>query len=173
NGIHEEKILNANNKQLSYADWYGSKSIKQVVKENERDYLQSLVKSGLVEKENLPEINSEIDKTKSLILKYEAEKTEILLGSANIPRSYWAQDLDGEMGKIVGLREWEKISTDYSKSVARIDLGILFLQISLVFGFVVLVISDHISLQKVFIGLMIASGLIGLAISIYGYAFSF
>ncbi|WP_149276078.1 DUF4337 family protein [Pareuzebyella sediminis] len=172
NGINEEKVVNANNQQLSYSDWYGSKSIKQVLKENERDYLESLKKSGLINDEKLPAIQAEIENTKSLILKYEAEKTEILLGSENIPRGYWAQDLDGELGKIVGLKEWQKISNDYSKSVAQVNLGILFLQISILFGVIILVISEADTMLKIFTVLMWASGLLGIAISIYGYVFS-
>jgi len=33
------------------------------------------------------------------------EKTEILLGSKQVGQANWAQDLDGEMGKIVGVKE--------------------------------------------------------------------
>jgi len=173
NGINEEKVVNANNQQLSYSDWYGSKSIKQVLKENERDYLESLKKSGLINDDKLPAIQAEIETTKSLILKYEAEKTEILLGSANIPRGYWAQDLDGEMGKIVGLREWQKISNDYSNAVAKVNLGILFLQISILFGVIILIIPEAHTTFKLFTGLMFTTGLVGIAISIYGYLFSY
>ncbi len=167
----EEEIANANLKHLSYSSWYSAKSIKQVLKENQRDLLTSLLHIGAIKEESLPELNTRIDVTNNLILKYEEEKTEILLGSANIPRSSWSQDLDGEMGKIIGLRKWQEISTNYSYLVSKIDIGTLFLQISIVFGVLGLVINDNLKLQQVFTGLMIATGIIGMVVCFYFYAF--
>ncbi len=167
----EEEIANANLKHLSYSSWYSAKSIKQVLKENQRDLLTSLLHIGAIKEESLPELNTRIDVTNNLILKYEEEKTEILLGSANIPRSSWSQDLDGEMGKIIGLRKWQEISTNYSYLVSKIDIGTLFLQISIVFGVLGLVINDNLKLQQVFTGLMIATGIIGMVVCFYFYSF--
>ena len=167
----EEEIANANLKHLSYSSWYSAKSIKQVLKENQLDLLTSLLHMGAIKEESLSELNTRIDVTNKLILKYEEEKTEILLGSANIPRSSWSQDLDGEMGKIIGLRKWQETSTNYSYLVSKIDIGTLFLQISIVFGVLGLVINDNLKLQQVFTGLMIATGFIGMVVCFYFYSF--
>ncbi|MDO6518872.1 protein of unknown function [Zobellia uliginosa] len=165
----EEKIASSNYKYVSYSNWYNAKSIKQILKENQRDYLESLRSAGLVEDEKMDQLDFRIEMTDDLIRKYEEEKTEILLGSDNIPRSAWSQDLDGEMGKIVGLRAWEEVGISNRKLVAQIDIGILFLQISILFGVLGMIIHDNRRLQEVFTGLMIASGFIGLAVSLYGY----
>ncbi|MBT9189689.1 MULTISPECIES: DUF4337 family protein [Zobellia] len=165
----EEKIARANYKHVSYSSWYNAKSIKQILKENQRDYLESLRGTGLVADDKLEQLDFRIELTDDLIRKYEEEKTEILLGSDNIPREAWSQDLDGEMGKIVGLRAWEEIGLTNRGLVAQIDIGILFLQISILFGVLGLIINENRRLQEVFTGFMIGVGFIGLGVCFYGY----
>ncbi|WP_400073943.1 DUF4337 family protein [Zobellia russellii] len=165
----EEKIARANYKHVSYSSWYNAKSIKQILKENQRDYLESLRGTGLVADDKLEQLDFRIELTDDLIRKYEEEKTEILLGSDNIPREAWSQDLDGEMGKIVGLRAWEEIGLTNRSLVAQIDIGILFLQISILFGVLGLIINENRRLQEVFTGFMIGVGFIGLGVCFYGY----
>ncbi|WP_411032007.1 DUF4337 family protein [Spongiimicrobium sp. 3-5] len=164
----EENRLIAHNKHTSYTDWYQAKSIKQVLKENELNYLESILSTLSVTADPDP-IKEKIKETKKLILKYNAEKTEILMGSANIPKDYWVQDLDGEMGKIVGLREWEVLTTGYERAVRKFGLGIVFFQICIVLGAVCLIITDSPKLQRGFIFSMICFGLIGVAIFGYGW----
>ncbi|CAM3313857.1 DUF4337 family protein [Zobellia roscoffensis] len=165
----EEKIARANYKHVSYSSWYNAKSIKQILKENQRDYLESLRGTGLVAEDKLEQLDFRIDVTDDLIRKYEEEKTEILLGSNNIARSAWSQDLNGEMGKIVGLRAWEDIGLKTRSLVTQIDIGILFLQISILFGVLGLIINENRKLQQVFTLFMIGVGFIGLAVCFYGY----
>ena len=168
NGI-EEKVAIANYKHASYSSWYNAKSIKQVIKEGERDYLISLVNGGLVAEDKSNEIQARIQLTNDLSKKYDQEKIEILEGSANIPKSTWSQDLFGEFGKIVGLKEWEEISTNYIKVMAKINIAVLFLQISVVFGILGLIVDVNLNLQKVFTWTMALTGLIGTIFGVYGY----
>ncbi len=168
----EEEIAKANYKHVSYSNWYNAKSIKLIMKENQRDYLESLLSSGVIEEENSEDMVLRLEKTNRAILKYEEEKVEILEGSANIPKSSWSQDLDGEMGKIVGLKKWEEISMSFASLVAKINISLLFLQISIVFGVVGLIISDNLKLQQLFTGLMIGTGFVGIVIGLYGYFLS-
>ncbi|MFC4097057.1 DUF4337 family protein [Euzebyella saccharophila] len=172
NNSFEKKITDADNNEVSYSDWYNAKSIKQVMKENERDFLIALLSTGMIDRERSAAMKEKIEKTKQLVIKYEAEKTEILMGSANIPPSSWAQDLDGEMGKIIGLREWREKAKTLKETVGKINMGILFLQISVVFGVVCLIIQENPKLQQTFTWLMIGSGFIGIALSLYGYILS-
>jgi hypothetical protein len=104
-----------------------------------------------------------------MVLKYEAEKTEILVGSSNVPRQHWAQDLDGEMGKIIGINEWEKLTQDYETATQKFDLGKLLFQICIVLGAVCIIIRDNEKLQKNYIVLMLVFGIIGILISAYGF----
>ena len=167
----EETIRDADSKSVHSADWYNSKSIKQVVKENELDYLESLLSTGLVKAEKSNEIKVKIQTTRALVSKYEQEKTEILMGSANIPNAYWIQDMDGELGKIIGLNEWKEIADSSSKKASILNIGMLFLQISIVFGVIGLIIHDNLILQRTFTGLMIGTGILSLVICFYGYLF--
>ncbi len=172
NGELEEEMMIAHNKVVNYSSWYQSKSIKESLKESELDYLETLLNSGIITEENRTGIDSKIERTKTKIAKYGAEKTEILLGSANIAKEDWAQDLDGEMGKIVGVKEWEILADEYDLATKKFDLGMLFFQISIVLGAVCIIIYDNPKLQKAFISLMIVFGIIGIFMSVYGYLLS-
>ncbi|MFH6604254.1 DUF4337 domain-containing protein [Maribacter algicola] len=169
NGELEEEMMIAHNKVVNYSSWYQSKSIKESLKESELDYLQALLNTGMVVEDKQASILEQVEETKGLIQKYGAEKFEILEGSANIPKTQWVQDLDGELGKIVGVKEWEQLADDYDNATKRFDLGMLFFQISIVLGAVCIIIYDNPKLQKSFITLMIVFGIVGIVMSIYGY----
>ncbi|RRQ48241.1 DUF4337 domain-containing protein [Maribacter algicola] len=170
NGELEEEMMIAHNKVVNYSSWYQSKSIKESLKESELDYLQALKETGIVQQENMGNILAKITNVQNQIKKYESEKTEILLGSSNIPKDAWAQDMDGEMGKIVGINEWEALAEEYDFATKKFDLGMLFFQISIVLGAVCIIIYDNPLLQKSFIICMIVTGIIGIMLSIYGYS---
>ncbi|MCM4153301.1 DUF4337 domain-containing protein [Arenibacter sp. N53] len=165
----EEEMMISHNKLVNYSNWYQSKSIKQSLKESELDYLNVLMETGIIPDDRIKNVQAKIVQTKSLVLKYEAEKTEILVGSSNVPREHWSQDLDGEMGKIIGINEWEKLTQDYDSATQKFDLGKLFFQICIVLGAVCIIIHDNKKLQKNFIALMLVFGAIGIVISIYGF----
>tara|TARA_R110002033_G_scaffold114251_1_gene159181 strand:- start:28 stop:672 length:645 start_codon:yes stop_codon:yes gene_type:complete len=165
----EEEMMIAHSQFVNYSNWYQSKSIKQSLKESELDYLNALTETGIIPEDKTKNIKAKIAQTKSMVLKYEAEKTEILVGSSNVPREHWAQDLDGEMGKIIGIIEWEKLTQDYETATKKFDLGKLLFQICIVLGAVCIIIRDNKKLQKNFIVLMLAFGAIGILISAYGF----
>ncbi|ASO08109.1 DUF4337 domain-containing protein [Arenibacter algicola] len=165
----EEEMMISHSQFVNYSNWYQSKSIKQSLKESELDYLNALTETGIIPEDKIKNINAKIAQTKGMVLKYEAEKTEILVGSSNVPREHWAQDLDGEMGKIIGINEWEKLTQDYETATKKFDLGKLMFQICIVLGAVCIIIRDNKKLQKNFIILMLAFGAIGILISAYGF----
>ncbi len=169
NGELEEEMMIAHNKVVNYSSWYQSKSIKQSLKESELDYLQALLHTDIVLENKQEHLLIKIEDTKSKVEKYRAEKKEILIGSANIPKEKWIQDLDGEIGAIVGIKEWEQLAVDYDLATKKFDLGMLFFQISIVLGAVCIIIYDNPKLQKTFITLMILFGIVGSILSIYGY----
>lgn len=165
----EEEMMISHNQLVNYYNWYQSKSIKQGLKESEMHYLSALAETGIIPNDKMGNIKTKLAETKSLALKYEAEKTEILVGSANVPREHWAQDLDGEMGKIIGINEWEQLTQDYDSATQKFDLGKLLFQICIVLGAVCIVIRENKKLQKNFISLMLIFGAIGILISVYGF----
>jgi hypothetical protein len=168
NNLEEERMI-SHSQFVNYSNWYQSKSIKQSLKESELDYLTALAETGIIPEDKIKNIKTKITQTKSMVLKYEAEKTEILVGSSNVPRQHWAQDLDGEMGKIIGINEWEKLTQDYETATQKFDLGKLLFQICIVLGAVCIIIRDNEKLQKNYIVLMLVFGIIGILISAYGF----
>ena len=169
NGELEEEMMIAHNRVVNYSSWYQSKSIKESLKESELNYLETLLNSGLVSADKKSAVLMAIEESKEKIKKYDAEKTEILVGSANILKENWVQDLDGEMGKITGVKEWETLADEYDNATQQFDLGMLFFQISIVLGAVCIIIYDNPKLQKAFITLMIIFGILGVCICSYGY----
>lgn len=172
NGELEEEMMIAHNKVVNYSSWYQSKSIKESLKESELNYLSALLESGIVLEENKAVIGNKIQTVKQQIEKYASEKTEILIGSIQVGKANWTQDLDGEMGKITGVKEWEALTEEYDVATKKFDLAMLFFQISIVLGAVCIIIYDNPRLQKTFIVLMILSGIIGVVMSLYGYSFA-
>lgn len=168
----EEEMQKCQTKNSSYFSWYQSKSVKQSLQEGQMITLETFMKAGIILAAKTIAFQEEIDKLKKEIKRYKAEKKEIMEGSANIPQADWAQELDGEMGKIVGFKEWEKQGLKLDKATNQFDIGMLFFQISLVLGAICVIIYDNAKLQKAFIGLMIFSGAAGICFSIYGYMLS-
>jgi len=168
NNLEKERMI-SHSQFVNYSNWYQSKSIKQSLKESELDYLTALTETGIVPNDKIKHFKTKITQTKSMVLKYEAEKTEILVGSSNVPRQHWAQDLDGEMGRIVGINEWEKLTQEYETATQKFDLGKLLFQICIVLGAVCIIIRDNEKLQKNYIVLMLVFGTIGILISAYGF----
>ena len=169
NGELEEEMMIAHNKVVNYSSWYQSKSIKETLKESELNYLKTMELSRIVPPEQNGELLSKIAEVEADIDKYGAEKIEILLGSSAVGQENWAQDLDGEMGVITGVQEWEALADAYDAATKKFDLGMLFFQISIVLGAVCIIIYDNPKLQKAFILLMILFGIVGSIMSIYGY----
>lgn len=165
----EEQMMISHNQQVNYANWYQAKSIKQNLKESELDYLSALLESGIIPDKKLQGFKQRMAKTKTQVLKYEAEKTEILVGSSNIPREHWAQDLDGAMGKIIGVNEWEELTRQYENATQKFDLGKLLFQICIVLSAVCIIIRNNEKIQKNFIGLTLVFGTLGLIVSVYGF----
>jgi len=154
---------------LNYSSWYQSKSIKESLKESELDYLEVLLNTDVISEEKKEIVLKKIEQTKNKIAKYDAEKKEILFGSSTLPEEKWIQDLDGKLGIITGVKEWEVLAEKYDIATRKFDFGVLFFQISIVLGAVCIIIYDNPKLQKTFIVLMIIFGVIGIALSIYGY----
>lgn len=165
----EEQMTISQNQQVSYSNWYQAKSIKQNLKESELDFLKALLEIGAVPPDKQQNFKSIMAHSKSMAIKYEAEKTELLVGSSNIPREYWAQDLDGEMGRITGVKEWIGLTQKYRAATQKMELGQLLFQICIVLCAVCIVTRNNGKLQSNFIVLTILFGFLGVIAASYGY----
>ncbi|GGW40633.1 DUF4337 family protein [Arenibacter certesii] len=169
----EEQTIISQNQQVSYSNWYQAKSIKQNLKESELDFLKAFMEIGIVPPEKHQNFKNIMAHTKSMVIKYEAEKTELLVGSSNIPRQYWAQDLDGEMGKIIGVKEWISMTQKYEEASQKMNFAKLLFQICIVLCAVCIVIRDNKKLQSNFIYLSLFFGALGITSAIYGCVLAF
>ncbi|MEP2279779.1 DUF4337 domain-containing protein [Maribacter sp.] len=169
NGELEEEMMIAHNNVVSYSSWYQSKSIKESLKESELDYLKALIESGIVTGDKIATIELKMANVENKISKYESEKTEILLGSSAVGEENWVQDIEGKMGVITGVKQWEQLTKTYDYATKRFDYALLFFQICIVLGAVCIIIYDNPVLQKGLIVLMITFGITGTFLSIYGY----
>ena len=147
--------------------WYDTKSIKQSLAEGQRDMLQALVSAGSIESNQVSTVTGFLEGLEGKVQKYNREKTEILEGSSVVGEANWVQDVDGEMGKVIGAKQWEAIVNKLEAAGNVIDMSILFLQLSLVMGAIALVF-QHAAPRKLFFAGMILLGTIGICVSAYG-----
>lgn len=164
-------ILLGNTEKADAYDWYNTKGIKQTVTEGQKDVLDSLIATGVVKADSKKEVEAYLTKLQEKINKYSAEKNEILVGSNALDQSQWAQDVDGEMGKVKGAQEWETEIENLDKAGAKMDLASLFLQICLVVGAISLIMRKPKS-KTIFLGLTLIIGLLGTVYMISGLTIS-
>lgn len=156
----DDEKLAANDKASAYL-WYQSKGIKQTLVEGQANFMDSMLNSGAVDKEQQEAVKSEVAKLRSKVERYEKEKTEILEGSAKVGKENWAQpDEKGELGHIIGAREYEHKALALGDVGDVYDQGTLFLQLCLVMG-ALGIISRQENVKRVFFVSMLVLGLAG------------
>jgi hypothetical protein len=166
-GSYGQSVLLGNSQKNSAYDWYNTKGIKQMIVEGQKETIESLLASGLIKteaKETLKQNLTDLDKS---IAKYTNEKNEIMVGSVALDKSQWVQDVDGELGKVKGAKEWEAETEILDKAGAKMDLSSLFLQICLVIGAISLIMRKPKS-KWTFLGLAVIIGLVGTIYMIIG-----
>lgn len=159
----DDELIAHNEKNNAYL-WYQSKGIKETLVEGQRDTLQSLVAAGSIRPEQLPAVQGLIAKLDGKVERYGKEKKEILLGSTAVGQEGWAQDVDGEMGKVRGAKEWESEAMALGGVGDVFDYSTLFLQICLVLGAISLVVQTGTTRRTFFLG-MIGLGVVGAVFS--------
>jgi hypothetical protein len=162
-----DQMTGVNEKNSTFS-WYQAKGIKQNLAENERDLLKSLVMSGIISEERKASIDEIIADRDKKIKQYGKEKKEIMLGSNGVGKENWAQDMNGEMGKVKGVKDWEVEIEMLGNACDFFDMANLFLQISLVMGAICL-ISPSETGKKAFFYIMIALGIVGSIYTVYGF----
>lgn len=159
----DDELIAHNEKNNAYL-WYQSKGIKETLVEGQRDTLQSLVAAGSIKPEQLPAVQGLIAKLDGKVERYGKEKKEILLGSTAVGQEGWAQEVDGEMGQVVGAKEWEGKAGALDGAGNAFDSAVLFLQICLVLGAISLVVQGGTTRRTFFLG-MIGLGVVGAVFS--------
>jgi hypothetical protein len=159
----DDELRMATEKANAYL-WYQSKGIKESLADGQRDLLHSLVEGEFLGGAAVTKMKAQTDKLEKDVKRYKLEKREILLGSKKVGREGWVQDIDGELGKVVGVKEMESQLVVLGNAGDRFDLATLFLQITLVFGAIGLLMKQP-QRRRAFLILMIVLGLVGASFS--------
>lgn len=164
----DDEIMGINEKANMY-DWYQSKSVKQSLLEGQRDLIKTLMDADSIKDEQRAQLNSLSAVINADIVRHEKEKTELLLGSSAVGKGNWAQDIDGQLGKVIGAQEWERRLDVLGQAGDKFDLAVLFLQLCLVIGAVSLVLQEDKLKVAFFIG-MVLMGTTGVIHSLQAFA---
>lgn len=160
----DDEIKFINEKSSAYM-WFQAKSIRETVTEGQRDLINTMLENKSVNADQTKKLSVHTERLSQKIAKYEKEKTEILKGSSAVGEANWAQDVNGELGKVTGALEYEKKINILGEAGDQFDLSNLFFQLCLVMGAISLVIKAY-KLKKVFFYVMVAVGLIGSVYSV-------
>lgn len=167
-GRYGDDELIANSRRASDFQWYQSKSVKGNIAESEYDLLNALMAANVIDDQARPAITERMNELKEDAERYSREKREILLGSKAVGQENWIQDIDGEMGKLVGAVQWEAKASRLEEVGDYFDVSTFFLQISLVMGAVALLVEAE-SLQTLFQRIMVGLGVAGVALSAWAF----
>lgn len=167
-GRFDGNQLHAQSEKTNAYSWYEAKSIKQTLVEGQRDLLSTLLTSGAIQPGSREAMSTALTEFDAKAGKYEKEKNEILLGSSAVGQENWAQDVNGEMGKIIGAEEWKAQEEALDNAGNTFDMSGLFLQLSLVLGAIALVF-QHDFAKRLFFGGMVLLGATGLIVSIHAF----
>jgi hypothetical protein len=160
-GSDEIKVSNMRNNSYQ---WYQSKGIKSTIVEGQVDLLQVLLGSGSIAADKREDMEKLVGQLQAKVRKYEKEKTEILLGSKNLPEDQWIQPTDGRLGLIVGAKEYDTFLESLDGAGNFFDIASMLFQLCLVTGSVGIIISRP-SMKWAFFQVTIFTGLVGLCLS--------
>lgn len=163
----DDELIAHNEKGGAYL-WYQSKGIKETLVEGQRDTLKALVEAGSIKPEQLPAISKMVESLDADAARYGREKREILQGSKTVGQENWAQDVGGEMGKVIGAQEWQAKADALNDVGDVFDYATFFLQICLVMGAISLILQDA-KLGRTFFTTMIVLGLIGTGFALMAF----
>lgn len=140
--------------------------------ESQAGMIDAMLQSEMINEDKTDSVQEYLNSLNSDIERYDLEKNEILNGSEFVGEENWAQDLNGEMGKIIGANEWKIVADELSEVGDIIDNAVLYPQLCLVFGAIALVFQKKRPRLIFFYGMLITGGT-GLVISIIGAARGF
>lgn len=159
-GKYGDDELQLNSEKTSAYLWYQSKGIKSTLVEGQRDLLRALVEGGAVGGDKVSTMQKQAAILDQKVARYEKEKDEILRGSAAVGKDNWRQEVDGELGKVTGVKPIETKLDQLGKAGDKFDLATLFLQLGLVLGAIGILMSQE-RMKRVFLGGLFGMGIAG------------
>lgn len=168
-GKYGDDELKMTTEKTSAYLWYQSKGIKESLAEGQRDTLNALLASGAIDKDHKSALEKTVGDLEKKLVRYEAEKKEILLGSKGVGPEEQVLDVDGEKGKVVGVKEMEKELETLGTAGDRFDSATLCLQLCVVFGALGILVQRK-GLKRAFFAAMVVGGVLGGVASAFGFA---
>lgn len=163
----DDELQLGNEKTKSYM-WYQSKSIKESLAKGQLELLNTLIATDSISPEKIDEMKQLAHRVNTEIQRYKKEKDEILRGSNAVGEAMWSQEIDGQLGLVIGAQQIEAQQDVLARAGDKFDMGSLFLQISLVLGAIGLIVKRN-SLRFYFLAGLVTLGLVGSAFCIFGY----
>ncbi|MDB5390886.1 MAG: hypothetical protein JWM11_6532, partial [Planctomycetaceae bacterium] len=136
----DDEIKETNEKSSAYM-WYQAKGIKESLAEGQRDLIRTLIQADTISKDKQPQLDQVAKNLDADIKRYKQEKKEILLGSAAVGEENWVQEIDGQMGQVIGAKDREKTIERLSAAGDIFDFATLCLQLCMVLGAIGLLLS--------------------------------
>lgn len=155
----DDELIAHNQKNGAYL-WYQAKGIKETQVEGQVEVLKALAAAGSIRPEQAAAVDGLIAGLDARLDRYGKEKKEILLGSATVGQANWVQDVDGEMGRVVGAKEWETQADALGHVGDLFDYSTFFLQLCLVLGAISLILQAD-AMRRSFFTAMIVLGVAG------------
>ncbi|HYX34882.1 MAG TPA: DUF4337 family protein [Oligoflexus sp.] len=163
-GSDEIKLSNMRNNSYQ---WYQSKGIKSTIVEGQVDLLQVLLASGSIAADKNEDMQKLVGQLQGKVRKYEKEKTEILVGSRQLPQDLWVQPTDGKLGLIVGAKEYDGYLESLDSAGNFFDIASMLFQLCLVTGSVGIMISRP-TMKWNFFQVTVFAGIVGIFLSLSG-----
>lgn len=163
----DDEIKETNEKSNSYM-WYQSKGIKETLAEGQRDLIHTLLKAEVIAPDKVSELSKVADKLHAQVERYKKEKHEILIGSTGVGKENWVQEVDGQLGRVIGSKEREKVLERLSAAGDVFDFGTLCLQLCMVLGAIGLLLKIPQG-RKLTLATVISLGVIGTLFCIRAY----
>lgn len=170
-GRYGDDEMIAHKESAAMYEWSQAKNIKSMLCTNQLQSLSILKYTNTIQEGKEGAIDSIKSSHIKDIERYNKEIKEIRSGSANIDKKDWIikDEKTGELGKVIGATEWKAEAEKLGEAGDKFDLASLFLQISIVFGAISLVLQKT-SIRKKFLYLMIGMGIAGTYFMIHAYS---
>ncbi|MBS1555081.1 MAG: DUF4337 family protein [Bacteroidetes bacterium] len=134
NNYRDREIVSVNKKMTEYS-LYHSKILNETLMRGERDLLEDLVRAGAIIPKDTLIIHERLGKFDMELDLIRRQQSELMNGSASIETARWAMpDINNQLGKIKGLRQWEYEVAALDVAGDKFDLACLLLELSLVMG---------------------------------------
>ena len=121
--------------------------------------------SGTICGDKVKTVEHSIADSNANACRYKKERTEMTLGSKGVGQENWVQDIDGKLGLIVGIKEFERKVECLEPALERFQLSYLFFQLGLFVGSVSLM-NSNLKTKSILYWMLVGLAVIGLGLSV-------